>query len=200
MAGAEAVVFSSSGGAIYGDATVVPTPESADCRPLSPYGASKRSAEVLLETLGGMGGTRVAILRYANVYGPGQGDLGEGGVVSIFGRRLKGGRVVTINGDGEQTRDFVHVDDVVSANLAAWERGAEGYFNIGTGTETSVNSLFSDMASITGRPGVPRHGPPKLAEVRRSCLDVARARESLGWTARIDLESGLRTTLASIDD
>lgn len=166
---------------------------------MSPYGASKRGAEVLLETLGWIGGTRVAILRYANVYGPGQGAQGEGGVVSIFGRGLKAGRAVTINGDGEQTRDFVHVDDVVSANLAAWERGAAGYFNIGSGTETSVNSLFSDMAIITGHTGSPRHGPPKLAEVRRSCLDVARARESLGWTPRMNLESGLRLTLASID-
>ena len=200
MAGAAAVIFSSSGGAVYGDATIVPTPESAECRPLSPYGASKRGAEVLLETLGSIDGTRVAILRYANVYGPGQGAYGEGGVVSIFASCLKAGRAVTINGDGEQTRDFVHVDDVVAANLAAWEGSAEGYFNIGTGDETSVNSLFSTMAMITGHTGLPRPGPSKVAEVRRSCLDVSRSREALRWSPRINLASGLRSTLASIDD
>lgn len=197
MAAAHAVIFSSSGGAIYGDAEVVPTAETAECRPLSPYGASKRGAEVLLETIGRLGGMRVAILRYANVYGPGQDARGEGGVVSIFGRGLKSGRTVTINGDGEQTRDFVHVDDVVAANLAAWDRRAGGCFNIGTGVETSVNSLFASMARLSGSPVQPHHGNPKLGEVRRSCLDVARARDLLGWLARIDLERGLHATLST---
>ena len=198
MAASDAVIFSSSGGAIYGDADVVPTAETAECRPLSPYGASKRGAEVLLETIGRLGGTRVAILRYANVYGPGQDARGEGGVVSIFGRGLTSGRVVTINGDGEQTRDFVHVDDVVAANLAAWERRAEGCFNVGTGIETTINSLFVEMARLSGSTGQPHHGSHKLGEVRRSCLDVARARDVLAWTPRIDLQRGLRATLSSL--
>lgn len=198
LAKANVLVLSSSGGAIYGDASRVPTPESVECRPLSPYGASKRAAEVLVETIGRLGEVRVVSLRYANVYGPGQNTSGEGGVVSIFGRGLKSGRSVTINGDGEQTRDLVHVDDVVAANLAAWEQGVDGCFNVGTGIETSVNNLFSNIASITSYPGPPQYGPPRPGEVRRSCLDVALARASLGWTPQIDLDRGLRATVASL--
>ena len=200
--GVEHIVYSSTGGAIYGAAETIPTPETAPIRPLAPYGQSKYAAEgavLLYERLYGLGAT---VLRYANVYGPRQDPLGEAGVVAIFcGRAVHGGTPV-IYGDGLQTRDYTYVGDVVTANLLAAERRLAGPFNIGTGRETSVLELVATLDRIV--PGshmtAPRHAEARTGEVLRSCLDVTRAELELGWRAATTLERGLRLTLDATSD
>jgi UDP-glucose 4-epimerase len=197
--GVEHIVYSSTGGAIYGAAETIPTSETAPIRPLAPYGQSKYAAEgavLLYERLYGLGAT---VLRYANVYGPRQDPLGEAGVVAIFcGRAARGGTPV-IYGDGLQTRDYTFVGDVVEANLLAAQRRLAGPFNIGTGRETTVLDLLETLHALA--PGTPmtaaRHEDARAGEVLRSCLDVTRAWTELGWRARTSLRDGLRTTLAA---
>ena len=175
-AGARRVIFASSGGAIYGDTTVIPTPETHPCEPASPYGTAKLCAEAYGGTFSRQAGLEFVALRYANVYGPRQDPHGEAGVVAIFANRLIDRDVVVINGDGEQTRDYVHVDDVVRANLAAVD-GPPGVYNIGTGVEADVNTIYRMLAAAAGTGDEASHGPAKPGEQRRSCLDVdSRAR------------------------
>ena len=188
------MVFASSGGAIYGDTDVIPTPEDHPPAPASHYGAAKQCAEVYGGVYAGLYGLEFTALRYANVYGPRQDPHGEAGVVAIFAERLLAGEVPMINGDGLQTRDYVHVDDVVRANLAAMT-GPVGAYNIGTARQTDVVTVHRLLAAAAHRSDPPRHGPPKSGEQRRSCLAVDRARAQLGWTPRVDLESGLAGTL-----
>jgi UDP-glucose 4-epimerase len=198
-AGARRVVFSSTGGAIYGEADVIPTPEDAPIRPLAPYGASKHAAEGYCALFTGLYGLSTISLRYANVYGPRQDPLGEGGVVAIFCGCLASGATPTIFGDGEQTRDFVSVGDVVEANLLAAESKATGALNIGSGTETSVLDLIERLRELEPDAELtPRHADPRAGEVRRSCLDASRARELLQWEPRTDLATGLRATLEHV--
>jgi UDP-glucose 4-epimerase len=189
-AGARHVVFASTGGAIYGEADVVPTPEDAPERPLSPYGQAKLAAEGYLRVLGDLHGMRATCLRFANVYGPRQDPLGEGGVCAIFCAAAVHGRGVTIYGSGEQTRDFVYVGDVVAACLRAADGAPFGPFNVGTGVETSVNALAERLGLEAA------HAEARAGEVQRSCLDAARARAELGWEAATDLEAGLERTMA----
>jgi UDP-glucose 4-epimerase len=191
-----AVVFSSTGGAIYGDVEA-PAAEDAPLRPVSPYGMAKLSAEAYVEGWRRVHGLRSVVLRFANVYGPRQSAALEGGVVAIFLERLEAGEETLVFGDGEQTRDFVHVDDVVSALLAAAEQEG-GVFNVGTGVETSVNRLHELCREASGIDTAPRHGPPRLGDARRSVLDVSRARNGLGWRPKVDLARGLRATWASM--
>ena len=193
-AGARRVVFASSGGAIYGETDVIPTPEDIPCRPESPYGTSKLCAEAYGGTFSRQTGLEFVALRYANVYGPRQDPHGEAGVVAIFALRLLGDEPPVINGDGRQTRDYVHVHDVVRANLAAID-GPPGTYNIGTGVETDVNTLYRMLAAECGVAGDAVHGPGKPGEQRRSCLDPAFTREHLGWSASVGLSEGARTTL-----
>ena len=193
-AGARRVVFASSGGAIYGDAAVIPTPEDHPCLPESPYGTAKLCAEAYGGTFSRQAGLDFVALRYANVYGPRQDPHGEAGVVAIFATRLINADSPVINGDGTQTRDYVHVHDVVRANLAAVD-GEPGVYNIGTGVETDVNTLYRMLAAACGAPGAAEHGPAKPGEQRRSCLDTTFTREHLGWAASIPFEEGLRTTV-----
>ncbi len=190
-AGARHLVFASTGGAIYGDADTVPSPEETDERPLAPYGQAKLSAEGYLRLYGSLHGLQATALRFANVYGPRQDPLGEGGVIAIFcGLKVDGGEA-SVFGDGEQTRDFIYVGDVVDALLAAGDRGAGfGPFNIGTGEETTVNAL-AERLGLTVRREAPRPG-----EVQRSCLDPRRAASELGWTPATSLADGLEQTLA----
>jgi UDP-glucose 4-epimerase len=185
------VVFSSTGGAIYGECER-PAGEDDPRRPLSPYGVAKLAAEEYLAAWNRLHGTRHTTLRFANVYGPRQEAGLEGGVVAIFLDAMAAGRETVLYGDGSQTRDFVHVDDVVSAVMAA--PGTGGIFNVGSGVETSVAELHDLCRSITGDARPPRHEPPRAGDVLRSVLDVSQADQGLGWRSRVPLPEGLRRT------
>jgi UDP-glucose 4-epimerase len=191
------IVNTSTGGAIYGEVDEIPTPESTPPAPMAGYGTSKFCAEQYCDLYARLHGLSTVTLRYGNVYGPRQDPLGEAGVIAIFcGRLMDGGRP-TIYGDGSQTRDYVFVGDVVQANLAAADRRAVGgTVNIGTGRETSV----LDLVDILRREGdrddfQPEFAEARLGEIERSCLDISRAREELGWEARTSLADGMRATL-----
>ncbi|HEX2015191.1 MAG TPA: NAD-dependent epimerase/dehydratase family protein [Solirubrobacteraceae bacterium] len=189
-------VMSSTGGAIYGETGVLPTPEEHPPLPKAPYGLSKFCAERYCEIYTRLYGLPTITLRYGNVYGPRQDPLGEAGVVAIFCGRLEQGRRPTIFGDGTQTRDYVYVADVVESNLAVVEHPeAGGEFNIGTGQETSVLDLVEAMRGLGAQDFEPEFEPARLGEVQRSCLDVSRAREQLGWRAEVGLGEGLGLTL-----
>jgi UDP-glucose 4-epimerase len=194
--GVQKVVFSSTGGAIYGEQDVFPAPESHPTRPVSPYGVSKAAGELYLGYYRAQYGLKSVALRYANVYGPRQNPHGEAGVVAIFSERLLGAQSCTIYGDGKQTRDFVHVRDVARANLLAVQREVEGPFNIGTGVETDVNHLYALIAEAAGVREPARHAEAKPGEQRRSSLDIGRAASSLGWSPQVPLREGLEETLA----
>jgi len=193
-AAARRVVFASSGGAIYGDTEVIPTPEEHPCLPASPYGTAKLCAEAYGGTFSRQAGLEFVALRYANVYGPRQDPHGEAGVVAIFATRLTHGEPVVINGDGTQTRDYVHVHDVVRANLAAVD-GPAGVYNIGTGVETDVNTVYRMLAAAAGVNASAVHGPAKPGEQQRSCLDTAGTLQRLGWRAAISFDDGARSTV-----
>jgi UDP-glucose 4-epimerase len=195
----ERFVYSSTGGALYGETDVVPSPEDTPVRPLAPYGQSKYAGEGYCELYRRLHGMPTVTLRYANVYGPRQDPLGEGGVVAIFAGRLEAGEPPTVFGDGTQTRDFVHVEDVVAANLAAAESDVSGAFNVGTGVETSVLDLVELFRSLAhGASFDPQFAPPRTGELERSCLDVARARTELGWQPRVQLRPGVERTMAEV--
>lgn len=196
-AGVRRAVYTSTGGAAYGDTEVMPTPEDHPTRATSPYGVSKVAAERYLECWAGLTGASALTLRLANVYGPRQDPKGEAGVVAIFSHRLLGGEPCVINGDGEQTRDYVYVEDVAAAVSLAVDRSAvTGVTNIGTGLETSVNVLHARLASLAGVTRAPQHGPAKPGEQRRSVLDASRAKTLLDWTPATSLDEGLAKTLA----
>ena len=197
--GARRVVNTSTGGGLYGDAGVLPTPEDHPIRPLAPYGQSKYAAEGYCELYARLHGLSTVSLRYGNVYGPRQDIRGEAGVVAIFCGHLIDGTPPTVFGDGRQTRDWVEVSDVVAANLAAAGAAVTGAINIGHGRETSVLALIEalDAVSDRGRLPEPRFVPGRPGEVERSCLDVTRAKRELGWEANVSLEDGLRRILAT---
>lgn len=196
VAGVQKVVFSSTGGAIYGEQDVFPAPESHATRPISPYGVSKAAGELYLNYYKAQYGLKYVALRYANVYGPRQNPHGEAGVVSIFSTRLLAGQDCTIYGEGKQTRDFVYVEDVARANLLAAEKDYSGPLNIGTGVETDINRLFSLLAQAAGAPKAAGHAPGRPGEQMRSCVDNRLAREVLGWQPTVDLAEGTRRTVA----
>ena len=195
-AGAERVVYVSTGGAAYGDADVVPTPEDHPTRSTSPYGVSKVGAERYVELWSQSTRGRGIVLRLANVYGPRQSPHGEAGVVAIFCHRLGAGEPCIVNGAGEQTRDFVYVGDVVDA-VARALASPEGFgvVNVGTGVETSVNDLYRRLAAAAGVSAAARHAPARPGEQRRSALDASRAKVWLGWSALTSLDEGLKRTL-----
>jgi len=196
--GVARVICASTGGAVYGDTAVLPTPEDSPLRPASPYGISKLAVEHYLACWSALYGIGGLTLRYANVYGPRQNPLGEAGVVAIFAHRLLRGEPAIINGDGQQTRDYVYVGDVAEANVRALEQPeVTGAVNIGTGVETSVLDLFQRLCACAGVSGVARHAPPKPGEQRRSVLDSTLAKRLLGWAPRVTLEEGLRRTVES---
>ena len=170
---------------------VPPAHEEMVARPLSPYGASKLAGEEYLFTWNRLHGTEHVVTRLANVYGPRQLSSLEGGVVAIFLERLRAGEQATIYGDGEQTRDFVHVVDVASALLAAAD--GSGVYNVGTGIRTTVNELYRLCAAAAGAPNEPVHGAPRAGDLRDSVLDPGRAQRELGWSAR-SLADGLAAT------
>ncbi|HEY3612531.1 MAG TPA: NAD-dependent epimerase/dehydratase family protein, partial [Gaiellales bacterium] len=187
------IVFSSTGGAIYGECDG-PATEDAARRPLAPYGASKLCGEEYLATWNRLYGTRHVSLRFGNVYGPRQEPHGEAGVVSIFMGLLRDGGTPKIYGDGSQTRDYVFVRDVVLAMLAAQGHDAGGIYNIGTGAETSVLELYDAIQGTSGIARAAEHAPARLGELQRSVLDPSLAERELGWRAEIDLSAGLAQT------
>ncbi len=193
--GCRKVVFSSSGGAIYGEQETFPAAESHGNNPLSPYGISKLCGEHYLSYFQRTSGIPIVSLRYANVYGPRQDPEGEAGVVAIFIQKMLNNEQPIINGNGRQTRDFVFVDDVAQANLVALGQEAHGVYNVGTGVETSVNELFRILADLTGSPAKEVHGPAKLGEQLRSVIDPSRIKQELGWEGRVDLAEGLKQTV-----
>jgi UDP-glucose 4-epimerase len=194
-AGVKRVVFASSGGAIYGEPLEVPQTEEHSANPMSPYGCAKLAVEHYMHYFNEVRGLSCVALRYANVYGPRQSPKGEAGVIAIFAPRLWSGDEVTVNGSGEQTRDFVYVDDVVAANLAAIDGNFRGAFNVGTGVETSINDLYAMMARLTQATRPPRHAPAKMGEQLRSVIDGTRLRKLANLAEPVALEEGLQRTL-----
>ena len=186
------LVFSSTGGAIYGNVDG-PASEDAPLVPVSAYGLAKRSAEVYIDGWNRIFGRHHVTLRFANVYGPRQSASLEGGVIAIFLERLVAGEPTTIFGDGTITRDFVHVDDVVRALLAAADHRT-GVFNVGTGIETSVAELHALCEQAVGVDAPPAYGPPRAGDAQRSVLDPARASEKLGFSATVALGEGIAST------
>ncbi len=194
-AGTRKVVFAASGGTLYGETDKLPLRESAEQRPLSPYGVSKKAAIDYLVAYRALHGIESTALALANIYGPRQDPHGEAGVVAIFAGQLLKGEQCKIFGDGQQTRDFVYVDDVVDAFSRAATRGDGLLINIGTGTETSVNQLYSTMASLAGVETPPRYEPARPGELRRSALDPGRAGVQLGWKPWTALDEGAGAVL-----
>jgi UDP-glucose 4-epimerase len=195
-AGVRQVLFASTGGAMYGEQEVYPAPEDHPARPVSPYGVSKLAVERYLYFYHLQYGLAATCLRYANVYGERQNPHGEAGVVAIFLRRLLAGEAATINGDGEQTRDYLHVSDVVAANLAALGRPGFAIYNVGTGVETSVVELYRALAAAVGVDRPPVHGAARSGEQRRSSIDPRRSRQELGLEPPLPLAAGLARTAA----
>jgi UDP-glucose 4-epimerase len=194
--GVRKFIYASTGGAVYGEPQSLPVSEEHPVNPLDPYGASKHHVEHYLYLYRHNYGLRYTVLRYANVYGPRQDPYGEAGVVAIFTHKMLAGETPTINGTGEQARDFVYVGDVARANLLALT-GADGIFNIGTGVGTTVNQVYEGLRAATGYQGPVHYGPPKAGEVYRIYLDVRKAATELGWTPRVSLSEGFHLTVDS---
>jgi UDP-glucose 4-epimerase len=193
--GVRKVIHISSGGAVYGEPVYLPCDEDHPVRPLCPYGASKYTFELYLYMFKELYNLDYSVIRYPNVYGPRQDPAGEAGVVAIFIGRMLKGKPVTINGSGEQVRDFVYVGDCARANLMTLENGSGRTFNIGFGIGTTVNQIFDHLKAITGFAQEATHGPAKPGETFRIYLDASRVKNELGWEPTVDLEQGLRKTV-----
>lgn len=185
-------VFTSTGGALYGNEAPRPTPETHPPAPLSPYGASKWAGEAYIRTWANATGVGHSVCRLANVYGPRQSPFGEAGVVSIISNLLWQGKAPTLYGHGRATRDYVHVADVAEALMRA--AGAGGTFNISTGREAAVLEIFEHLAQAAAADVTPRLEPLREGELERSCMDPGLAARVLGWQAKLDLETGLPAT------
>ena len=199
--GVRRVVFASSGGVVYDERGRLPHREEAGKLPVSPYGVSKMASEYYLAAYAGLYGLEVVSLRYANVYGPRQNPHGEAGVVAIFGSRVRAGKPLTVFGNGEQTRDYVFVEDVARANLAATrapvsapESIDSAAFNVGTGVETSVNQLARLMLEVAARTVPITREPARAGELLRSALDCAKAARAWDWRPAVSLTQGLKRT------
>jgi UDP-glucose 4-epimerase len=193
--GVRKFVFASTGGAIYGEQLTFPANETHQTCPMSPYGVAKLAVEKYLAFYEEVYGLPYTVLRYANVYGPRQDPHGEAGVVAIFSQQLLAHQAVIINGDGEQTRDFIYVDDVARANVLAVTTDLRGIYNVGTGVETSVNTLYTALAAHTSAPLTARHEAPKAGEQRRSVLDCRKLQAVTDWAPTVCFDEGLRRTV-----
>jgi len=201
--GAARFVNTSTGGGIYGEVDVYPTPETAQPVPIAAYGQSKFCAEAYCGWAYRLYGLPTVTLRYGNVYGPRQDPSGDAGVIAIFCGRVLNGEPATIFGDGLQTRDYVYVADIVAANLLAAEHpDAPGRtFNVGTDKESTLLDVVDALREATGKRDFrPEHAPPRLGELQRSALDVSLARETLGYRAEVDLREGIARTWAWLSD
>jgi UDP-glucose 4-epimerase len=192
--GVKKFIFASSGGAAYGEPAYVPQDEKHPVAPLSPYGCAKLAIDQYLYFFRNVYGVRATSLRYANVYGPRQRKDGEAGVVAIFAGALLDGTPVRINGNGEQTRDYVFVEDVVRANMAASELETDGIYNVGTGVEVSVNQLFDALCDTLGIRAKAEYAPAKAGEQMRSVLDGSKLRTTAQLPEPVGLAEGLRRT------
>ncbi|BBX20846.1 UDP-glucose 4-epimerase [Mycolicibacter terrae] len=196
-AGVRKIVHTSSGGSIYGTPPRYPTGEDDPTDPASPYAAGKVAGEIYLNTFRHLYGLQCSHIAPANVYGPRQDPHGEAGVVAIFAQALLNGTPTKVFGDGSNTRDYVFVDDVVDAFVRAAGGAGDGQrFNVGTGVETSDRQLHSAVAAAVGAPDDPEFHPPRLGDLKRSCLDISRAREVLGWQPRVALADGVARTVS----
>ena len=193
--GARKILFASSGGTVYGEQEVFPASEAHPTRPLSPYGISKLTCEYYLEYYRRVAGLKYVVLRLANVYGPRQNADGEAGVIAIFAQNMLRGEQPRINGNGFQTRDYVYVGDVVEAVRAVFVQPVEGIFNVGTGTETTVNEIFAKLKELTNSPCQEIHGPAKKGEQLRSVLDASKLEKETAWAHAVSLSEGLDETV-----
>jgi UDP-glucose 4-epimerase len=192
--GVKKFIFSSTGGAIYGEQDYFPADEEHAVRPLSPYGITKLVTEKYLYYYKEVHGINFVVLRYANVYGPRQNPHGEAGVVAIFAKKMLKGETPIVNGDGKQTRDYTYVGDVVEANRFALNYSASEIFNVGTGIETDVNELFHELRILLNPSCSEIHGPAKIGEQLRSVIDHGKIRRTCGWRPSVSLAEGLKIT------
>ncbi|MBN8704536.1 MAG: GDP-mannose 4,6-dehydratase [Bacteroidetes bacterium] len=193
--GVRKFMFSSTGGAIYGEQDYFPADEEHPLRPLSPYGITKLCLEKYLFYYKEVFGLEHVILRYGNIYGPRQNPHGEAGVIAIFIKKIVAGEQPIINGAGTQTRDYTFVGDVVQANLLALDYKKSGIFNVGTGIETDVNRLFAVINNALGNPAKEVHAESKAGEQQRSVLSTKKIQSELGWKQKMSLEEGLQITV-----
>ena len=189
--GVQKLIYSSSGGAIYGEPKYLPVDEEHPISPISEYGVSKHTVEHYLHLYGLRNGLNYVVLRYSNVYGPRQNPGGEAGVVAIFASQMLRGERPTIFGSGDKTRDYTHVFDIVEANLLSMEHGEKATYNLGTGVETSDQEMFDALAKALGYTGSPLYVPARPGEIHRICLDSSKAQQELGWKPRFTLGEGL---------
>ena len=195
--GVKKIIFASSGGTVYGEQEYFPADERHPTKPISPYGIAKLSNEQYLYYYAHVHGLPSVAFRYANIYGPRQNPHGEAGVIAIFAQKLLRGEQPVINGDGLQTRDYVYVGDVVAANILALQPQMIGAYNIGTGIETDVNTLFGHLRDLTQSTCEEQHAPAKQGEQLRSVLSHERIFASFGWTPKMDIVEGLSKTVDS---
>ena len=189
------MIYASSGGAVYGEPQYLPVDENHLVKTISPYGVSKYAVEHYLRLYGVQYGLDYVVLRYTNVYGPRQDPNGESGVVAIFTHQMLNGEQPTIFGSGDKTRDYIHVSDVVRANLLAMQRGYNEIYNISTGIETSDGKMFKEVAKLLDYTKEPIYMPVRPGEVYHICLEAAKAKRELGWQPRMPLREGLLQTI-----
>ncbi len=194
QSGVKKIIFSSTGGAIYGEQDYFPADEDHPVRPLSPYGIAKLVTEKYLFYYRAVHRIEHVILRYANIYGPRQNPHGEAGVVAVFAKKMLRGEKPIINGDGKQTRDYTYVGDVVKGNLLALKYPGSNVFNIGTGIETDVTQLFRILRGLLNPACPEEHGPAMIGEQLRSVITSAKIQRELGWSPNIGLSEGLKMT------
>ena len=189
------IIFASTGGAIYGEEVEIPTPETANTQPCSPYGISKLTNEKFLYYYKKIYNLDYTILRYANVYGARQNPNGEAGVVAIFIKKLLLNEQPIINGDGFYTRDYIHISDVVKANLIALRKDSSGIYNVGTGIETTTNKVFQTIQNHMNKNFPEIHGEAKDGEQRKSCISIKKIKDKFGWTPTILFDDGIKDTI-----
>lgn len=189
------IIFSSTGGVMYGLTNIFPTPETVEPFPICIYGISKLTCEKLLYAYSKNYGIDFVALRYGNVYGPRQNYLSEAGVIAIFISRIIEGKECIIFGDGEQTRDFIYIEDVVEANILFMKNNISGIFNVGTGIETTVNRIFEIIKENIGRDCRKLYAPPKKGELKRSCISIEKIKSITGWYPKYKIEEGIKKTI-----
>ncbi len=193
--GAEKFVFSSSGGTVYGEVPGAPATEDTVFAPFAPYGITKMALEYYLKFYLVQYGLKYTALRYSNVFGPRQDPHGEAGVVAIFARAMLEGKTPTINGDGSCTRDYVYVKDVAKANFACVDKGHNEAYNVGTGVTTDVNQIYAAIAEAIGFKSPANNGPARAGDLKRSVLDISKAKRELGWEPEFTLKTGIAPTV-----